>query len=57
LRRGNGTIPVLALEAAESVGIELALTQSLIESWHRAVTNGWGDEDLSVVYDDAAVRP
>jgi 3-hydroxyisobutyrate dehydrogenase len=47
----------LALDAAESVGIELALTQSLIEAWHRAVTNGRGDEDLSVVYDDAAVRP
>jgi 3-hydroxyisobutyrate dehydrogenase len=47
----------LALDAAESVGIELALTQSLIESWHRAVTNGRGDEDLSVVYAEAWVRP
>jgi len=42
---------------AESVGIELGLTRSLIESWHRALAGGRGDEDLSTVYDDAGVRP
>jgi 3-hydroxyisobutyrate dehydrogenase len=47
----------LALAAAESVGIELGLTRSLIESWHRALAGGRGDEDLSTVYDDAGVRP
>jgi 3-hydroxyisobutyrate dehydrogenase len=47
----------LALAAAKSAGVELALTQSLIASWHRAVTNGRGDEDLSVVYADGAVSP
>jgi len=47
----------LALAAAESAGVELALTRSLLGSWHRALTNGRGDEDLSVVYADGAVSP
>jgi len=47
----------LALAGASSAGVELPLTQSLIESWHRMVRNGWGDKDLSVVYADVAVRP
>jgi 3-hydroxyisobutyrate dehydrogenase len=40
----------LALDAARSVNVELALTESLMSTWQRAVSDGAGDEDLSVVY-------
>jgi 3-hydroxyisobutyrate dehydrogenase len=40
----------LALDAARSVDVELALTESLMSTWQRAVSDGAGDEDLSVVY-------
>jgi 3-hydroxyisobutyrate dehydrogenase len=40
----------LALDAARSVDEELPLTASLIAAWQRAVTEGAGDLDLSVVY-------
>jgi len=40
----------LALDAAKSVGHELALTASLISSWRRAVDDGAGELDLSAVY-------
>jgi 3-hydroxyisobutyrate dehydrogenase len=41
---------LLALDAARSVNEELALTRSLIATWQRAVTDGAGELDLSVVY-------
>ncbi len=41
---------LLALDAARSVDEELPLTASLIATWQRAVTDGAGDLDLSVVY-------
>jgi 3-hydroxyisobutyrate dehydrogenase len=40
----------LALDAAHDVKVDLALTRSLITSWQRAVDDGAGDLDLSVVY-------
>ena len=40
----------LAVAAARDAGIDLRVTNSFIESWHRAVDSGRGDEDLSVVY-------
>jgi 3-hydroxyisobutyrate dehydrogenase len=40
----------LALEAARSVDQELPLTASLMSTWQRAVADGAGDADLSVVY-------
>lgn len=43
----------LALDAARSVDEELPLTASLIATWQRAVTDGAGDLDLSVVYRSA----
>ncbi|MGC1420636.1 MAG: NAD(P)-dependent oxidoreductase [Acidimicrobiales bacterium] len=41
---------LLALDAARSVDKELVLTESLIGAWQRAVADGAGDLDLSVVY-------
>jgi 3-hydroxyisobutyrate dehydrogenase len=41
---------LLALEAARSVGEELPITANLIAAWQRAVSDGAGDLDLSVVY-------
>jgi 3-hydroxyisobutyrate dehydrogenase len=41
---------LLALDAANSVNEELPLTASLIATWQRAVADGAGDLDLSVVY-------
>jgi 3-hydroxyisobutyrate dehydrogenase len=40
----------LALDAAHDVKVDLPLTESLISSWQRAVEDGAGDLDLSVVY-------
>jgi 3-hydroxyisobutyrate dehydrogenase len=40
----------LALEAARSVDQELPLTSSLISTWQRALADGAGDLDLSVIY-------
>jgi len=40
----------LALEAARSVGEELTITEGLMSTWQRAVSDGAGDLDLSVVY-------
>jgi 3-hydroxyisobutyrate dehydrogenase len=44
----------LALEAAGQLGTTLLLTDSFIDSWHRAVSQGLGDSDLSVVFDSAS---
>jgi 3-hydroxyisobutyrate dehydrogenase len=44
----------LAVATARGAGVDLRVTNSFIESWHRAVANGRGDEDLSVVYADGA---
>jgi 3-hydroxyisobutyrate dehydrogenase len=41
---------LLTLDAARGVGQELPLTESLIPTWQRAVADGAGDLDLSVVY-------
>ena len=41
---------LLALEAARGVHEELPLTASLISTWQRAMDDGAGDLDLSVVY-------
>ena len=40
----------LAVTTARSAGLDLRVTNSFLETWHRAVTNGRGDEDLSVVF-------
>jgi 3-hydroxyisobutyrate dehydrogenase len=40
----------LALDAARGVNVELSLTESLMSSWQRAIDDGAGDLDLSVVY-------
>jgi 3-hydroxyisobutyrate dehydrogenase len=40
----------LALDAARGVDVKLALTESLMSTWQRAVTDGAGDQDVSVVY-------
>jgi 3-hydroxyisobutyrate dehydrogenase len=40
----------LALDAARSVDVALPLTASLMPTWQRAVTDGAGDNDVSVVY-------
>jgi 3-hydroxyisobutyrate dehydrogenase len=40
----------LALDAASRVDVELPLTDALISSWQRALDDGAGDLDLSVVY-------
>jgi len=44
----------LAVATARSAGIDLRVTEGFIDSWHRAVANGRGDEDLSVVYTNIA---
>jgi 3-hydroxyisobutyrate dehydrogenase len=41
---------LLALDAAHDVGGELPLTESLISTWQRAMEDGAGDLDLSVIY-------
>jgi 3-hydroxyisobutyrate dehydrogenase len=41
---------LLALDAAHDASVELSLTASLISTWRRAIDNGAGDLDLSVVY-------
>ena len=40
----------LALDAARSVNQELRLTESLMPTWERAMADGAGDFDVSVVY-------
>jgi 3-hydroxyisobutyrate dehydrogenase len=40
----------LALAAANAVGTDLMVTRSFIEAWRRAVSNGLGERDISVVY-------
>lgn len=47
----------LALEAADSVDEQLLITESLMSTWQRAVTEGAGDLDLSVVYRYAGGQP
>jgi 3-hydroxyisobutyrate dehydrogenase len=44
----------LAVAAANAVGTNLMVTKSFIESWHRAVSNGLGEQDLAVVYTNTA---
>ncbi|HEV3267680.1 MAG TPA: NAD(P)-dependent oxidoreductase [Acidimicrobiales bacterium] len=44
----------LAVASARDAGVDLKVTNGFIESWHRAVENGLGDEDLSVVYANSA---
>jgi 3-hydroxyisobutyrate dehydrogenase len=43
----------LAVASARDVGVDLLVTNSFIKAWHRAVDNGLGDDDLSVVYSNA----
>ncbi len=40
----------LALETARARGVSLLLSNSFVESWHRAVDNGLGDRDVSAVF-------
>jgi 3-hydroxyisobutyrate dehydrogenase len=40
----------LALETAHARGVRLMLSESFVESWHRAVDNGLGDRDVSAVF-------
>jgi 3-hydroxyisobutyrate dehydrogenase len=41
---------LLSLDAAHSVNAKLPLTTSLIPTWQRAIDDGAGDLDVSVVY-------
>jgi 3-hydroxyisobutyrate dehydrogenase len=41
----------LSVAAARSAGIDLGVTNSFIDSWHRAVANGSGEQDLGIVYE------
>ena len=41
----------LSVAAARSAGIDLGVTSSFIDSWHRAVANGSGEQDLAIVYE------
>lgn len=41
---------LLALDAAQKVGKKLPLTESVISGWQRALADGAGDLDLSVIY-------
>jgi 3-hydroxyisobutyrate dehydrogenase len=41
---------LLTLEAARGVNDDLPLTESLIPTWRRAVADGAGDSDVSVIY-------
>jgi 3-hydroxyisobutyrate dehydrogenase len=40
----------LALETAHARGVRLLLSESFVESWHRAVDSGLGDRDVSAVF-------
>jgi 3-hydroxyisobutyrate dehydrogenase len=40
----------LALDTAHARGVNLLLSQSFVESWHRAVDQGLGDRDVSAVF-------
>jgi 3-hydroxyisobutyrate dehydrogenase len=40
----------LALDTARARGVNLLLSQSFVESWHRAVDQGLGDRDVSAVF-------
>jgi 3-hydroxyisobutyrate dehydrogenase len=40
----------LALASAHAHDVSLLLSESFIESWHRAVDNGLGDRDVSAVF-------
>lgn len=44
----------LAVASARSAGIDLRVTNSFIDTWHLAIANGHGDEDLAVVYTNGA---
>jgi 3-hydroxyisobutyrate dehydrogenase len=43
----------LSMAAARTAGISLGVTNSFIDTWHRAVTSGSGEQDLAVVYKTA----
>lgn len=40
----------LALATAHEHGVSLRVSESFAEAWHRAVDNGFGDDDVSAVY-------
>jgi 3-hydroxyisobutyrate dehydrogenase len=40
----------LAVETAHARGVRLTLSESFVESWHRAVDSGLGDRDVSAVF-------
>ena len=40
----------LALDTARARGVNLLLSQSFVDSWHRAVDQGLGDRDVSAVF-------
>ena len=40
----------LALDTARARGVNLLLSQSFVESWHRAIDQGLGDRDVSAVF-------
>jgi 3-hydroxyisobutyrate dehydrogenase len=43
----------LSVAAARTAGLTLGLTDSLVPSWHGAMANGSGEQDLAVVYQTA----
>jgi 3-hydroxyisobutyrate dehydrogenase len=40
----------LAINTARARGVNLMLSDSFVESWHRAVESGLGDRDVSAVF-------
>jgi 3-hydroxyisobutyrate dehydrogenase len=45
----------LALEAGREHGVELPVTEALVQRWNEAVAAGHGDEDVAVVHEQAHV--
>jgi 3-hydroxyisobutyrate dehydrogenase len=44
----------LSLQTADARGVRLLVSESFVETWHRAVDDGFGDRDVSVVLVKAA---
>lgn len=40
----------LSLETADARGVRLLVSESFVETWHRAVDDGFGDRDVSAVF-------
>lgn len=47
----------LSIQTASARGVNLLLSESFVDSWHRAVDNGFGDRDVSAVFASETSRP